>query len=265
LPGKEEKDNTMKTKIVLLSALLFAYGLSAAQEYKLAKSSGKLIVKDINHLTIEGTPGNEIIFVSLDGRSDKDDRAAGLRAINSMGLEDNTGVGLCVVDKGTTYEVYQLKKMDGPRVKILVPKGVSISITHTSPHGDDIILRNVESEVESSTVHSGIRLENVTGPLNIKTVHGEIEAEFSAGIKSPVRLISTHGLVDVTLPASTKANLSMSTSWGEILVDPALKIEVVTTGDMVKYSANQVNGKLNGGGIEIELKSTHDNIYLRKK
>lgn len=255
----------MKTTLTLVAALFLVSGQLLAQEYKLAKSSGKLVLKDINHVTLEGTSGNEIIFTSLDGRSEKDKRAEGLRAINSMGLEDNTGVGLAVVDKGTTYEVYQLKKMDGPRVKILVPKGVSISISHTTPHGEDIKIRNVESEIESSTVHTGIHLENVTGPLNIKTVHGEIEADFSAGVKSPIRLISTHGLVDVTVPVALKANIELGTSWGEILVDPALKIEVEKTGDMVKYSANKVSGKLNGGGIEMELKSTHDNIYLRKK
>lgn len=255
----------MKTKLLLAAALLLVSGQLLAQEYRLAKSSGKLVLTDINHLTIEGTTGNEIIFVSLDGRSDKDDRATGLRAINSMGLEDNTGVGLAVLDKGATIEVYQLKKMDGPRVKIMVPKGVSISISHSTPHGEDIKIRNVESEIESSTVHTGIHLDNVTGPLNIKTVHGEIEADFSAGLKSPIRLSSTHGLVDVTLPLATKATLTLSTSWGEILVDPAMKIEVEKSGDLVKYSSSKVNGKLNGGGIEIELKSTHSNIYLRKK
>jgi hypothetical protein len=259
-----KKENNMKTNLIL-AALILVSGQLFAQEYKLSKSTGKLVLKDINHVTIEGTAGNEIVFSSLDGGSDKDQRAEGLRAINSMGLEDNTGVGLAVLDKGTTYEVYQLKKMDGPRVKIQVPKGVSISISHSTPHGDDIKLRNLESEIESSTVHTGIHLENVTGPLNIKTVHGEIEADFSTGIKSPIRLSSTHGLVDVTLPLATKANIELSTSWGEILVDPALKIEVDKTGDMVKYSANKVTGKLNGGGIEIELRSTHDNIYLRKK
>lgn len=255
----------MKTKHILAAALVLISGQLLAQEYKLAKSTGKLILKDINQVTLEGTSGNEIIFSSLDGRSDKDKRAEGLRAINSMGLEDNTGVGLAVLDKGTTFEVYQLKKMDGPRVKILVPKGVSISISHSTPHGNDIKIRNVESEIESSTVHTGIHLENVSGPLNIKTVHGEIEADFSGGIKSPIRLTSTHGLVDVTIPVATKANLELGTSWGEIFVDPALKIEVEKTGDMVKYSSNKVTGKLNGGGIEMELKSTHDNVYLRKK
>jgi predicted membrane protein len=255
----------MKKQLIILALASLMITPTLGQEYKLARSSGKLVIKDVNHLTLEGTSGNEIVFVSLDGPQDKDSRATGLRAISNMGLEDNTGVGLAVVDKGTTYEVYQLKKMDGPRVKILVPKGVAISISHSSPYGEDIKLRNIESEIESSTVHSGIHLENVTGPMNIKTVHGEIEADFNAGIKSPVRLVSTHGPVDVTLPLAVKATMTLSTTYGEIFVDPALKLEVETKGEMVKYSSNSVNGKINGGGIEIELKSAHNSIYLRKK
>ena len=155
--------------------------------------------------------------------------------------------------------------MDGPRVKISVPKGVSIYISHSSPYGEDIRLKNIEGEIETSTVHNGVHLENVTGPMTIKTVHGEIEADFSAGIKSPIVLSSQHGLVDLTLPATIKATMSMKTNFGEIFVDPAFKLEVETSGDMVKYSSNKVSGKINGGGIDIQLNSTHNNIYLRKK
>lgn len=255
----------MKKKIVAAVFGILFTGLLYGQEYKLAKSSGKLVIKDLNYVTLEGTSGNEIIFTSLDASRDKDRRAEGLRAVSNMGLEDNTGIGLAVLDKGTTYEVYQLKKMDGPRVKIMVPKGVSIYLSHSSPYGEDIRIRNIESELETSTVHNGVHLENVTGPMTIKTVHGEIEADFNAGIKSPIVLSSQHGLVDVTIPAATKATMSMSTSFGEIFVDPSLKLEVESKGDLVKYSSNKVNGKINGGGIEISLTSNHDNIYLRKK
>ena len=255
----------MKKKILTIAVALMAMSALHAQEYKLAKSSGKLSIKGVDRVSVEGTSGNEIIFSSMDGSHDKDRRADGLRAVSSMGLEDNTGVGLSVQDKGTTYEVYQLKKMDGPRVKILVPKGVSIYYEHSSPHGSDITFKNVEGEIETSTVHNGVHLNNVTGPLNIKTVHGEIEADFSAGIKSPISLTSTHGLVDVTIPATLKATMSMSTSYGEIFVDPAFKLEIEPKSDWVKYGSNKVNGKINGGGLEITLSSTHNNIYLRKK
>jgi predicted membrane protein len=255
----------MKTRILSIAILLFAVAQAYSQEYKLAKNSGKLVIKEVNHVTIEGHSGNDIIFTSLDGPRDKDKRAEGLRSLNSMGLEDNTGIGLSVVDKGNTIEVYQLKKMDGPKVKILIPKGVSVSYSHSSPYGDEVRLKNIESEIEVSTLHNGVVMENVTGPATIKTVHGEIEGGFGANIKSPISLVSVHGLIDITIPAATKANVSLATSYGEMFVDPAIKIEFPEESEWKKYGGNKIAGKINGGGIELTLSSTHNNIYLRKK
>jgi predicted membrane protein len=158
-----------------------------------------------------------------------------------------------------------LKGMGGPRVKVMVPKGVSISINHNSPHGDELKIKNVESEIEISTLHNGVELENVTGPMTIKTIHGEIEAVFGANIKSPISIVSLHGLIDITVPVAIKANLTMSTSHGEIFADPAIKIEQEEKSDMVRYGASKVSGKINGGGIDMTLTTSHSNIYLRKK
>jgi hypothetical protein len=254
----------MKKKILTMALCLIITGIVSAQEYKVAKSTGRLEIREVNNVSIEGYSGNEIIFSSRDHDRDDDGRAKGLRAISSMGLEDNTGIGLSVVDKGDYIEVQQLKKTDGPDIVIRVPKGVKVSYSHTSPHGDDIEIENFEGELEISTVHNGVVLTNTTGPMEVKTVHGDIDASLAAALKSPVSIVSVHGHVDVALPVATKANLRLGTSWGEILVDPDFKIEIDRSGNYVRYS-DKVSGKLNGGGIEIELASTHDNVYLRKK
>jgi hypothetical protein len=109
-----------------------------------------------------------------------------------------------------------------------------------------------------------MRLDNVSGLVEVKTVHGDIDATFTVEPKSPVRIASTHGHVDVSLPPASKANLRMTTSWGEIFIDPALKLDFNNTGSMVRYS-DKLTATLNGGGTEIDLSSTHDNVYLRKK
>lgn len=251
-------------KIITLALAIIAAS-ATAQEYKIAKSTGRLELTDVNNVTIEGSTGNEIVFSSLDNYRDKDPRSNGLRAISANGLEDNTGIGLAIRENGTTYEVYQLKKMDGPRVKILVPKGVVISYRHSSPHGSDLKLRNVESELEISTVHNSIRLDNVTGPMNVKTAHGEVEVNLNDNVKGPIYLASTHGLVDVAMPAATKANVTLSAGHGEIFVDPNLKLEVPKTGEFVRYGSSKVEGKINGGGIDVTLGTSHGNVYLRKK
>jgi hypothetical protein len=254
----------MKKTILTLAFGLIVAGAAFAQEYKISKNTGTLEIREVGNVTIEGTTGNEIVFSSRSQNRDKDGRAAGLRAISSMGLEDNTGLGLSVVDKGTVFEVNQLKKTDGPDVKILVPKGVKVYYSHTSPHGEKLEVRNFEGEIEVSTVHNSVSLSNVSGPMNVKTVHGDIDVSLGANMKGPITIASVHAHVDVAMPVTTKANLKMGTSWGEIFVDPDFKIEIDRSGSMVKYS-DKLTGKLNGGGIELNLSSTHDNVYLRKK
>jgi hypothetical protein len=239
-------------------------GTICAQEYKVSKSSGRLDIADVNNVSVEGTTGNEIIFTSRDNQRENDERAKGLRSVSSMGLEDNTGLGLSVITKGDVIEVRQLKKMDGPRIGIKVPKGIVISYHHSSPHGSDFNLKNLENEIQVSTVHSGVNLENVTGPLDVKTVHGDIDVTLGDNLKNPISIVSVHGPVDVTMPGAAKASLKLSTSWGELFVAPELKIEMDTKGEMVRYS-DHFSGKINGGGIEINLSSTHNNVYLRKK
>lgn len=251
----------MKETILTLMAAAMVIA-AEAQEYKVAKSSGRLEIREVNHVSVEGYNGSEIVFTSSRGRDD-DERARGLRALSSYGLEDNTGLGLSVVDKGDVIEVNQLKKTEGPEIKIMVPKGVMVSYTHSSPYGNEIEFRNFAGEIRVSTVHNGVVLTNTTGPVNVKTVHGDIDASLATPLTASVSLESVHGHVDVALPATTKANLTLTTDWGEVLVDPDFKIELEKTGDLTKYSG-KIRGKLNGGGTDISLTSNHDNVYLRK-
>ena len=101
----------MKKGIIV--ALAFIMTIAAhAQEFKLAKSTGRLEIKEVNRVTIEGYSGTEIVFTSKSNDREKDERAKGLRAVSSLGLEDNTGLGLSVVDKGGVIEVQQPKDQD---------------------------------------------------------------------------------------------------------------------------------------------------------
>jgi len=252
-------------KITLTAVCGFVFFSSlVAQEFKIAKNAGRLEFKEVNNVSIEGYAGNEIVFTSQNGSRDKDPRAEGLRAISSMGLEDNTGLGLSVADNGNVVEVRQLKKTDGPDIRVMVPKGIAISYTHSSPYGKSLEIKNFDGEIQVSTVHNGVVLNNTTGKISVKTVHGDIDASLASSPNAAVSLESVHGHVDAALPVSTKASLLLSTNWGEVMVDPDFKLELESSGDMVKYS-DKIRGKLNGGGTELALTSHHNNVYLRKK
>jgi hypothetical protein len=257
------KTKNMKTKLVVWAALVLITSAAWAQEFKVARNSGRLEIH-LGRVTVEGHNGNDIIFTSRSGNGERDSRAEGLRAINSLGMEDNTGLGINVTEKDGVVEVFQLKKMNSPDVKILVPRGVIVSCDHESQYGGTIAARNLENELEISATYNSIELENITGPVTAKSVYGHIEATFSNSVKGPISMVAVYSYVDVTLPASLKANLKLSTSYGEIFVAPEFKIEVDREGDFVRYS-DRVSGKLNGGGMAVSMRADYGKIYLRKK
>ncbi|HEY0742299.1 MAG TPA: DUF4097 family beta strand repeat-containing protein [Chryseosolibacter sp.] len=254
----------MRNKNILLVVVaMLVTGWTYAQEYKVAKNSGRLEI-NLGKVRVEGHNGNEIIFTSESGKRDRDERAEGLRSVNSLGLEDNTGLGINVSDKGNVVEVNQLKKTSSPDIKILVPKGMIVSFTHQSQYGGKAVFKNLTNEIEISAQYNSIEMENVTGPLTVKTIYGHVEADFGSSIKDPVSIVSVYGYVDVTLPQATAANLRLETNYGEIFVAPEFKIAVETRNGMVEYS-DRVSGKINGGGVNIDLTCNYGKVYLRKK
>lgn len=249
---------------ILLGVAALCITLSVtAQEFKVAKSSGKLQIK-LSRVTVEGHTGNDIIFSSKDHDKDEDERAKGLKAINGLGLEDNTGLGINVTEKDGVLVVNQLKKMSSPDIKILVPKGVIVSYDHDSQYSSEVVFRNMENEIEISANYNSVELENITGPATVKAVYGSVDAVFGANVKGPISIVSIYGHVDVAMPATIKANIKMSTSYGEIFVAPDFKIDVDKEGEWVTYS-DRVSGKINGGGMSIDFRSDYGKIYFRKK
>lgn len=257
----------MKTLTTTVLALIFFFHLSwqaSAQEHRIPLSSGTLKFNEVNNLSIEGYDGNEVI-ITTSGRREVPERAKGLRPINSQGMEDNTGIGLSVSQSGNEVEVQQIVNLNNDgRYQVRVPANVKVQVSYVGVHGDDVRISNLQNEVEVSTRHNSIYLENLSGPALINSVHGTITASFSA-VKpdNPISMISVHNDVDVALPADTKADLTLASQYGTIYTDMNLEY-AKSEGDMRKISS-VVEGTLNGGGTKIVLKSNHNNVYLRKK
>jgi len=233
--------------------------------YKVNKSKGKLLI-NLGKVTVEGYKGNEIIF-SLEGKAPAEDkRAEGLQAVNALGLIDNTGLGINVSEKDGVLEVNPLKKMSSPSIKISVPENVIVSFKHQSQYGGKVVFRNMQNEIEIASTYNNVQLENITGPATVKSIYGNVEAVFSQNVKGPLSIISVYGHTDVSLPKSVKANLKATTSYGEIYISPDFKIEQEkkTEDDLVRLD-NDLVGKVNGGGTDIELRSDYSKIYLRAK
>lgn len=206
-----------KQGIFLLTLLTFSLSVYAQKEYRIAKASGRLNL-NLNGAIVEGYNGNEIIFSSQKPESEVvDERARGLSAISGSGLTDNSGLGINVTQNGQEIDVNIVGRRAHNILYIKVPQNIKVSFSNAKNlQSDEVILKNLKSELEVSTMYNKVKLENNTGPMNIKTIYGSVDASFTSDIKGPVSIISVYNYVDVSLPASVKANVELSTAYGSL-------------------------------------------------
>jgi lia operon protein LiaG len=258
----------MKTKFII-SAYLFAFlsaGSIYAQEYKIpvdnAKSAKLSLSSFSGDLKIEGYAGNEIIF-SPSGDDDMTvpERAKGLKPVYGGGV-DNTGVGLSVEKNGTAISVTCLLPFTNSReYTVKVPESMSLEVKSECQNNNDVYINGMKNEIEIQNCQS-INLKGVTGPLVLSTISGDIEVTFSnLAAGKPFSINSISGEIDITLPASTQADVEMSAVSGRMYSDFDFSNK---SKDMNQIGGNELSTKLNGGGAKFSIVTVSGNIYLRK-
>jgi DUF4097 and DUF4098 domain-containing protein YvlB len=86
---------------------------------------------------------------------------------------------------------------------------------------------------------------------------------------------SLNGSIDVTLPANIKANLKMRTDNGDVYSDfdiqlrpsdrKPTEIDKRKQGGPFRIEIDKsVNGTINGGGPDFDIRTLNGNIYIRK-
>ncbi len=251
-----------------LSLSLLTLGLCVslnAQDYSTGMSSGKLVINEVLNVRIEGTNGSQVLISTQEKDDEVDERAEGLVEINALGLTDNTGIGLAAEKSSGELVIHPISRSSSREYIFQVPQGVSIHYECFSVGAETVHISDVSSEIEVSTNHNSIVLENTSGPIAANSVHGDIDAIFdNVSAQNEITLNSTHGYVDVSIPSDMGATFDLSTDHGKIFTDLELKIEGDEE-DMRNLSNRDISGTFNNGGVHFYLKSSHGKIYLRKK
>jgi lia operon protein LiaG len=254
----------MKTSIITLF-IFFTAGIISAQEYKITvqnSKEGRVVLKDFNGtLPIEGYSGSEIIITSTSGNLTPPDKAKGLKPIYPSGI-DNTGLGLDVqkIDNLITITCLIPFTQNG-EYKIKVPENLVLELSSGCERNNDISVTNMKNEIDIKSCHS-IDLKEVSGPLVLSTISGDINITYSAinSVKSS-SINSISGDIDITLPVKTTTNLELSTVSGGFYSDFDFS---ETQKNLKKVGGNELKFPLNGGGFKFIIGTVSGNIYLRK-
>jgi hypothetical protein len=119
----------------------------------------------------------------------------------------------------------------------------------------EVSIKNMKNEIEMNTM-CPIKLTDVTGPLVLSTINGNVDVIFDEVNKDkPISISTISGEIDITLPPKTRANLEMQTMSGTVYSNFDFPEQI---------SSNILKYQLNGGGVNIKIVSVKGNIYLRK-
>ncbi len=255
-------------KYALLPLLALGLALPAqlrAQEFKMKFNStqNRKVVLDMHgsDVTVEGYDGDELVIHGSGGYEAPPALANGLRAVYSGGT-DNTRLGLAVSQaSGNTIRVARTSRGED-HYTVRLPRQTDVAFDQDGWGSDDLLVRDLAGRIEVSLKSGDLKLVNVSGPVVANTISGDIQIKFGATPTQPSAISSVSGDVDVTLPAPAKISLSMRSISGEIYTDFDLSLG---DGNGLRHVGGQtVEGRANGGGAALSLKTISGDIFVRK-
>lgn len=270
-----------KMKVAVLGMLLLAAGTeifaqSDAKEQLVIPLSnpGKPYTLKLNQVNgsikVTGYSGKEVIIdVTGEFKARKENDKA-------------SGSGMKKISLGNGYEVKAREDNNTVRIEsdnplrtinyeLKIPQDVTLKLS--TVNNGHIEVSNLKGEMEISNVNGAIKMTNVSGNVVANTVNGAVTVTFNTVEgKSPMAFSTLNGNIDVTLPASTKANLKMKSDRGDVYSDFDIDVDKSqpqrsksNQAGLYKISVDDwVYGKINGGGPEVMMQNMNGNIYIRK-
>ncbi|GAB2586236.1 DUF4097 family beta strand repeat-containing protein [Spirosoma areae] len=222
--------------------------------------AGKEVVIDIVASEKRGKRGDDM----SDDRSDK--AANGMKRI-AMGMP----LDVSAEERANVVDVHANSIKHAVDLTIKVPQRFSLKVS--TVNNGNIEIENVNGNLEVSNVNGYVHLTNVSGSAVASTVNGNLIASFKTiDSGTPMAFSTLNGNVDVTFPASVKANSKLKSDRGDIYSDFDIDVDknqpkVSRTSQSGMYQVkieDWVYGKINGGGPEVMMKNMNGNIYIRK-
>ena len=220
-------------------------------------------------ITVRGTNRKDVLVIARPGedrRRRRDDAdATGLRRIPQT-------AGFRISEESNRVKIGSDSPNRAISFEIEAPVRTNLKL-HTV-NGGAILVENIEGDLDVSNVNGGITLNGVGGAVNAGTTNGSVRATLTrvTGDRE-MAFTSLNGVVDVTLPPTTKANLRMRSDNGDVYSDfdvqlaassPVVEESRGTSGRYRIRRNRSIVGAINGGGPEFELRTFNSNVYVRK-
>ncbi len=207
---------------------------------------------------IEGYDGNEVKI---------DVKGGGRRSRYSVGKYRGMkkiydGDAIDVDKKGNKILISSYSLYQNVDIIVKIPKNSSLYVLNQL--NGDVEIENINGNIEVETLNGEIDLEKITGSIFAYSTNGEIYASMaSLSPDKDFTFTTVNSDIDLSFPVNMKANFNMTTR-DEIYTDFDMKPVRSSKMKWQSRSRNKIEYALNGGGTDIDIKSLHGDIYVRK-
>jgi len=236
----------------------------------------KLVVETMfGSITVRGYSGQEAI-VETTARTGF--RRKGKEAEPPPGMHRVGGnsAGVEISEENNTVRV-----SSGPssfaRADLVIQVPTQTSVTVNAKLGNAITIENISGEIEANNMNGQVTITNVSGSVMAHSMNGKIVASLSSVTPDKAMSFSNmNGEIDVTLPASIKANVKLWTNHGDIFTDFDIKLDSTAQAPQGEDNRKKdgrhrvqfdrgTTGTINGGGPELQFTTFNGNILIHKK
>lgn len=208
--------------------------------------------------------------------NDEKDRGEGLQKLGKKAMAYENGIYLKIEQKANELILKDdnnelFFSVSDESYELLIPNTLKLqwntsscetnksytSLVYYSKSSD---LSEFKGEVEISTSLKNLNLVDVSGPVSINTIGGNVTVEFNKTKPQYLYSIySNNGFIDIKLPISS--SLSIDATADEIFTDLDFTIE----SESEDNGSQQMKLKLGKGKVKMNLNAGFGNIYLRKQ
>ena len=217
--------------------------------------AGADVTAQLQHgdVRIDGVSGN----VTLRGQGDDVEIAD----VKGNATIEGAFVGSVVVRKvsGTTQYALWLRRFASPWTNISVAQLTG----RMELDGSDLKISGANGAVNVQTHDKDIDAENIAGPLDIRSSHGDINVTSTAPPRAAINITNESGDVELALPAKSSFQISAYSRSGEVHSD--FQIPSTQTGNDDRQ--NRLEGQVGGssaGTPRISINTTYGTITLKK-
>ena len=186
-----------------------------------------------------------------------------------------TATGLTVEEENNEITISAQSWKRPVEITVKAPHTTSLNLK--TVNDGDILVEDIEGEIEANNINGGVQLLNVSGSVIAHALNEDLIVKFKkVDPDKPMSFTSLNGDVDITLPANTKANVTMKSDNGEIFSDFDINLKPSSTsrveednrqkgGKYILKIDKNLYGTINGGGPEYVFKTFNGDVLIRRK